>query len=356
MTATPQTLDPLGGLTARYFLLVTAFVAALIAGLALWNHAEDIVRPEWQIAALGALVAALVQAIIAADPRFFPFGRIRHAAVFATLLLATALDAASRPAGSGQDGAWGAVTIAILLFMSGSFRPWLEIVVVSVLTAAGVGIIVGLHLGDLGAADSAELVIRSVTPILAVGAGTAAFSHVLVTRVSAWQRHNQVVPPADPAAAAEVQRGRQDFVDYRVGPFLEGLLESDTITPVDIARARGLSAALRQQMLRDAERSWLDDAVDSFEGERSVVDEMTAEQRHAVGAIIAELRSDPSLVPGSLAARADVSPAPTVTLAATVEGHRVRASAFRAVLGAAFPRARVDAVGSELTIVVQFSR
>lgn len=276
MTPTPQTLDPLGGLTARYFLLVTAFVAALIAGLALWEHAEDILRPEWQIAALGALVAALVQAIVAADPRFFPFGRIRHAAVFAMLLLATALDAASRPAGSGQDGAWGAVTIAILLFMSGSFRPWLEIIVVSVLTATGVGIIVGLHLGDLGAADSAELVIRSVTPVLAVGAGTAAFSHVLVTRVSAWQRHNQVVPPADPAAAAEVQRWRQDFVDYRVGPFLEGLLESDTITPVDIARARGLSAALRQQMLRDAERSWLDDAVDSFEGDRSVVDEMTA--------------------------------------------------------------------------------
>ena len=55
---------------------------AVTAGQTLTDVGADL---RAQIAALGALVAALVQAIIAADPRFFPFGRIRHAAVFATL-------------------------------------------------------------------------------------------------------------------------------------------------------------------------------------------------------------------------------------------------------------------------------
>ncbi|MDZ4045799.1 MAG: hypothetical protein U1E32_08480 [Rhodoglobus sp.] len=350
---TPQTLDPLGGLTARYFLLVTTLVAALIAAILLANHASGIVRPELQIAALAALVAALIQAIIGADPRFFPFGAWQHAGVFATLLLAAALDAASRADGPGQDGYWGALCITIMLFMSGSFRPWREIVVVTVVVSAGVGVIAGLHLGDLSQAAAAEQVIRWVTSVLAVGTGTAAFSRVLVTRVSAWQRENQMFPSADPVAAAEVQRDRQDFVDYRVGPFLEGLLESGTLTPVDIARARGLSAALRQQMLRDAERSWLDDAVDSFRGERAVAEAMTPEQRRAVGAIVAELRTDESMVPGSLEAVASSDTPASVTLTAELDARRVRISAFRAVLGATFARTRVDVLDDEITIVVQ---
>ncbi|MDO7880676.1 hypothetical protein [Antiquaquibacter soli] len=353
---TPQTLDPLGGLTARYFLLATCVVTAVVAALMLWAHQGDISSAALQSAALIVFTGALIQAIIAADPQYFPFGPVRHALVFATLLLAAALDAASRPDGVAQAGTWAPVCIAIILFLSGSFRPYREVLIVSFVVAVGVGIITFLHLGALAPADAAQQVTRAVTPIVAIGAGTAGFSRVLVTRLSRWQRDHQLVPPSDLAAAVEVQRVRQDFVDYRVGPFLESLLEADSLTPVDAARARGLAAGLRQQMLRDASRSWLSDAVDRFEGDRTIVDSLTADQRRALGAIIAELRADDSLIENSVGAVARPGPPATIELSAALDTSGLRAPAYRAVLGAAFARARVDITPTAVSIVAQLAR
>ncbi|MGX5682823.1 hypothetical protein [Schumannella luteola] len=353
---TPQTLDPLGGLTARYFLLATCVVAAVIAALMLWANRGDIAYGGLQAAALIVFTGALIQLIIAADPRYFPFGPVRHALIFATLVVAAALDAASRPDGIAQAGNWAPVCIAVILFLSGSFRPYDEVLVVAFVVASLVGVITYAHLGALAPATAAEQVTRAVTPILAIGAGTAGFSRVLVARVSRWQREQQLVPPSDLVAAVEVQRVRQDFVDYRVGPFLESILEAGTLTPVDAARARGLAAGLRQQMVRDAARTWLSDAVDRFEGDRTVVDALTADQRRALGAIIAELRADDSLIENSMAAVATIGPPSTLELSAALNTSGLRAAAYRAVLGSAFARARVDVVPNAVTIVAQLER
>jgi hypothetical protein len=352
---TPQTLDPLGGLTARYFLFGMSGVAAIIAGLLLWVHAADINQPLLQSAALMVLLAALVQSVVAGDPRNFPYGPVRHAAVIGTALVAAGLDAASRPDGIAQAGAWGGLCVAIIMFTSGSFRPAREVLVVTAIAATAIGLITWANLGALTPAEAAEQVIRAVTPVLAIGCGAAAFSHVLVTRIFVWQRDHQLVPPPDLVAAVEMQRVRQDFVDYRVGPFLESILDADTVTPVDTARARGLAAGLRQQMLRDASRTWLADSVDRFEGERSVVDALTPDQRRVLGALIAELRATESLIENSMGAVASVAPA-TIVLSAALDTADLRAAAYRAVLGSVFARARVEVVPNSITITAQLER
>lgn len=353
---TPQTLDPLGGLNARYFLLASCVLTGLVAAIMAAYFANRIDQPLLQIAALVALLVALVQAIAAADPRNFPYSVGRHIGVFTTLVLAAAVDAASRPDGAGQVGVWGPICIAIMLFLSGSFRPAFEIAIVTTLVAAAVTGIMILHLGDITGAPAVLHVARGVMPIIAIGSGTAAFSHVQVKRISAWQRTHQLIPPADPTAAAEAQRVRRDFVDYRVGPFLEAVLASGELTPVDAARARGLAAGLRQQMLRDAARTWLSHAVDHFDGDRDLVEALNPEQRRVLGALVAELRTSTSLVEGSIAATATAGPPGTIELTATLDTSTLRAPVYRAVLGSVFPRSHVDVLPDGVTIVAQLER
>ncbi len=347
---TPQTLDPLGGLTARYFALVTTLIAGTSSAiiLAIWAH--NIVAPALQGAALIAFVAAILVNVVGVDPRFFPFGAGRHAALHGLMLLACLLDAASRLPGPGQIGGWAPAALTILLVLMGSFRPTLEIALFTSVSAIVITVIVWLNRTGLDTLGTVELMLKHTVPLLAVGAGAAAFSHVLVSRVSAWQEENAVVLATSrnairAAEEAEVLRQRGELIDYRVGPYLEQILEANMLTPVDIARARGLATTLRTMMVRNATRSWLAELVDDLDDPAGIVDSLTAEQRRGVSAVITELRASHDLVDETV--RATLSAEPTASLQISAGLHpdrpvRLRPAAYRAVLRSAFPRARVD--------------
>lgn len=354
---TPQTLDPLGGLTARYFLIATVALAGGTAAVLLLSHGGDIGRPLVQGAALLALAVGIVEAVLGADPRFFPFGPRRHALFQATILAAAVLDALSRAPGLPQDTAWGPTVVALCYAMMGSFRPPREVLLFSIVSAAGVAAVTAIHLGDLAPALAADRLLRSIVPILAVGAGAAAFSSVLIRRLTAWHSLTGTVPDsARTAAASAVQRSRLDFVDYRVGPFLEGLLEADTLTPVDAARARGLAAALRHQMVRDAARPWFSEIVEEIDGDPRDLDTLSPEQRRTLGAIVAELRGPRSSAGDPVRATIVDGPPREVHIEAHVGRRRLRVPAYRAVLGSSFPRVRVDRTGDIVTIALQVDR
>ncbi len=357
MTPTPQTLDPLGGLTARYFLITTVALAAGTAAVLVARYANDISNVWLQGGALLALAAAIVQAILAADPRWFPFSGTRHTLLQVTMLLAAALDVASRDPGPAVGSAWGPTCVALLYVMVGSFRPPREILILAAISTLVVAAILAARLGSLAPALAVSQLLRALVPIAAVGAGAAAFSSVLIRRLLAWRAEQATVPDsARTAAATDVQRDRLDFVDYRVGPYLEGLLVSDALTPVDAARARGLAASLRQQMLRDASRPWFTDVVDTVDGDPGALDSLTADQRRALGTVLAEVRSAEGFVPGSMDARIRIGPPLSVTVEATVDRARLRSGAHRAVLGAAFARARMDVEQNRVTIHLQVDR
>ncbi len=360
---TPQTLDPLGGLVARYFALATSALAVACVATMLLIFRSEIVVPVLQLGALSAFVAAVLVNIIGVDPRFFPFGVWQHLLLHVTMVLACALDAASRAPGLGQSGAWGPIALTVLIVLMGSFRPAGEIVLFTVLSSIAVGYIAWHHSTGLSQLDTVDAILRDVTPLIAVGAGAAGFSRVLVTRVTTWQQHNATLLATSlgeirSAEEAEVMRQRAELIDYRVGPYLEQILEADLLTPVDIARARGLATTLRTMMVRDATRSWLADLVDELEDPAHLVESLGAEQRRGISAVVAELRASDELVVGSLQARIRSGTPSTLWISGGLQADRrfaLRPAAYRAVLRSVFPRARVDVADDrvEITVVLQ---
>jgi hypothetical protein len=361
--ATPQRLDPLGGVTAQYFTWSVAIVAVAVACVQLLRHASQIESPALEGLALLCILTAAGAVMDGASPRRFPFTRWRHAALHLLGLGAIIFDRASRDTGEGQSAAWGAVCLAILLMTIGSYRPAGEIVLFSAVSAVIVAGIIVAVAGDSTAAQTAASALARAAPILAVGVGAAAFSRTLVSRLTAWQKGNDERGAAAREKVrsellAEVSRDRYELIEHRVGPFLQGVLTSGQVTPADIARARGLATSIRRTLLAEASWSWLDDLADVVDDPDRAADRMNAEQRMAVGGLILELRGISTLVPGSLTAvtRTGVNCA-TTTLSARFTGDtaRLRDAAYLAVLRTYFRRATVVTRSTDITVTLEFA-
>ena len=351
---TPQTLDPLGGLTARYFASASTGIAGGVVALMLAVFSSSIQSPLLQTVALSAFAVAAVSNLQGVDPRRFPYGPVRHALLHALMLVAFAFDCASRP--PGVTGSWAPVALTILVVVMGSFRPWIEILAFTAVSAIGIAVIAWL-----GGAPP-DHVLAYVVPLLAVGAGAAAFSRVLVTRVRAWQRSNEHMVDTERASIraseeAEAIARRTELVDYRVGPFLEQILASGQVTPVDAARARGLATTLRTMLLRSARASWLAELVDELDDPDRILDTLNADQRRVIGAGLAEARYSAPIVLGTVRAVFTAGPPRSMRITAQLrsgEGApQGRAAAYRAVLRYAFPVARIEQREDRLELYVE---
>ena len=351
---TPQTLDPLGGLTARYFASASTGIAAGVVALMLAAFGSTVEWPLLQAAALAAFIAAGVSNLRGVDPNRFPYGPLRHALLHALMLVAFALDCASRA--SGTFGVWAAVALTIMVVVMGSFRPWIEIAAFTLLSAVGIGAIAWLNQASL------DYVLAYVVPLLAVGAGAAAFSRVLVTHVRVWQRTNEHFVDTERASIraseeSEALARRTELVDYRVGPFLEQILESDHITPVDIARARGLATTLRTMLLRSSRASWLAELVDELDDPDRLLDTLNADQRRVIGAGLAEARHSAPIVPGSVHATLSAGPPRSMRITGRLRDVEStpgqRPAAYRAVLRYAFPVAKIEFRDDTLELYVE---
>ena len=351
---TPQTLDPLGGLTARYFAAASTGIAVAVVALMLALLHETVESPILEMVALAAFVAAAVSNLQGVDPSRFPYGPLRHALLHLLMVIAFAIDCASRA--PGAVGAWGAIALTIMVVVMGSFRPWVEIAAFTGVSALGMGIIAAV------AGARPDHVLAFLVPLLAVGAGAAAFSRVLVTRVRSWQQHNEHVVDTERTTSraneeAEALARRTELVDYRVGPFLEQILESDLVTPVDIARARGLATTLRTMLVRSARASWLAELVDELDDPDRILDTLTADQRRVLGAGLAEARYSAPLVPGTVRAVLSAGPPRSVRITAKLSPNEGspggRPAAYRAVLRYAFPVAKMILRDDTLEVYVE---
>ena len=199
------------------------------------------------------------------------------------------------------------------------------------------------------------------TAVLAVGLGAAAFSRSLVGRLTVWrdssaERQEREREIMRDALLPEVSRRRQELLEYRVGPFLQSLIDTETLTPTDVQRARGLATAIRKDMVSDANRTWLSDVVDQLDDASHEVDRMTRDQRTALGGLIAELRGLHSLVPGSITASVQPGTPVTVNLSARLTGRkRLRPDAYRAVLRTYFPGAAVTSTLEGIDVTVSLA-
>ncbi|CAN5395794.1 hypothetical protein BH10ACT7_BH10ACT7_01090 [soil metagenome] len=352
---TPQLLDPLGGLTARYFTRLIAIITALVAVGRLLTSLDTVRDWPLQFAALGALLLTIIVVLDGASPRRFPFRGSRHAAVHLFGLAAVAFDISSRASGEALPGLWSTTCIAILIVIMGSFRPSTEIIVFATASALAIAGMCWVHGGLVVTDNTVPLIVGRAWPILAVGLGAAAFSRTLVGRLQRWRDARAAASAAELDAVREtlipqVSWHRQDLVEYRVEPFLRTVLASGTLTPTDAARARGLASAMRKSMLFDANSSWLSGLVDVLDDEGRRAGGMTIPQRAALSALLAELRAVD--VHCAITGAGDTA---TALIRADLEtGPRVRPDAYLAVLRVTFDRASVTIDREQLQITVSY--
>jgi hypothetical protein len=302
---TAQRLDPLGGLTARPFVIGAVAVSLLVSVSMSIASASQVSYPPLEVAGLLALVAAGVLFIRAASPFRAPFPLRAHATVCLLALLAILLNSLAQW-GSNEvvRDDWGAVALAILTLMFGSYRPGWEIMVCAAVCSA---VIAGLAVAQAHTfvADVPAPVfgILAAVPVLAAGAAASTFSRSLVGSLLQWRSaHGRPAASVSDGDDGD-DVGRPDaarashlvHLTEQVFPFLEGVVRDPQLSAADGDRARVLARELRTLMVIDAERSWLMRLVRDVRDPQHVADGMGEAERGYVRAMVGHMRRDDGL-------------------------------------------------------------
>lgn len=265
---TPQRLDPLAGVTAQLFVwALTAAAFILAVTLSLIHRAEYHDGPVL-VLALAAIAGACLVTIFASSPRRAPFS-YTHAGWLHTLcIIAVLLEAAAQwGTNATVRSDWAPIASALLVLVTGCYRPAREILVMGVVDAVVVGAVTVAGQIAYGS-ELIPLVYAGLTAGLVLGAsvGAATFSHVLVQRLVGWREDSREAR-ADLAdtlrdeVREQLREERIALVEAEIGPFLRGLLEQGSADAEASERARTLSEALRRELVDEVDGRWLSDLV-----------------------------------------------------------------------------------------------
>ena len=298
---TAQQLDPLGGLTARPFVIGAVAVSLLVSVSMSIASASQVTYPLLEVGGLLTLAAAGVFFIRATSPFRAPFPLRAHATVCLLALLAILLNSLAQWGSNDvvRDD-WGAVALAILTLMFGSYRPGWEIMVCAVVCSA---VVAGLAVAQAHtfAADVPAPVfgILAAVPVLAAGTAASTFSRSLVGSLLEWRSaHGRPVASVrvdDVGRAGVAKASHLVHLSEQVFPFLEGVVRDAELTAADGERARMLARELRTLMVIDAERSWLMRLVRDVRDPQHVADGLSEAERGYVRAMIGHMRRDGGL-------------------------------------------------------------
>ena len=297
---TAQQLDPLGGITARVFVIGAVVISLGVAVAMSLASASQLSNPLFEVAGLLVLAAAGVFFVRAASPFRAPFPLAAHATVCLLALLAVLLNALAQW-GSNQvvRDDWGAVALAILTLMFGSYRPAWEIIVCSVFCSAVIAAIAIVQAPTLAADVPAPVFgILAAVPVLAAGAAASAFSNSLVGSLLDWrsaESHPEASVVDDIEQTTVSTASHLVHLTEQVFPFLEGVGHDPQLTVADGDRARILARELRTLMVLDSERSWAVRLVRDVRDPQHIADRMGEAERGFVRAMISHVRRDEGL-------------------------------------------------------------
>ncbi|MFD1715204.1 hypothetical protein ACFSBZ_12050 [Amnibacterium flavum] len=291
---TPQTLDPLGGITARFTVFLATAIAVVIATTFTAMSVPEITRPWAVIGSLASLAAALTVLVVSASPFRAPFRRGSAIAFLALLALAVWLEAVSK---LGADthvlNDWGALVVAILMFPLGCYRPARELVVAAVVMAFVVAGVPLVHMHSL-VTDVPPLVFSIVitAPVLGGGIAAAAFSRSLVGDLTAWRetaRSAASVGTQSATLTAEIEADRLALLSREILPLLSSVVSTGRLTSHESDHARMLASSLRSTLVDETDRSWLEElGVDLSDPDRES-DAWQPAQRAALRAVLERL-------------------------------------------------------------------
>ena len=294
---TPQRLDPLGGMTARLFVIGSAVVALVVAVTLSLSTFDQLSAPVLEVAALLAITAAAGYYVRAASPFRAPFPRRAYVVVNLLGLAAIVLNSAAQW-GTNEivRDDWPPIAFAVLALTFGSWRPGWEIATGTVVATLTVGTIAFVQ-ADTFAADVPGLVfaILAATPILATGAAASAFSRSLVGSLLDWRSAGAGPATSETPSEGDGVAARASHLVHledHVYPFLERVAETAEVSADDGDRARVLARELRTLLVLDGERSWLSRIVRTTDDPRRIADRMSEAQRGLVRSLVAHVRNN----------------------------------------------------------------
>lgn len=266
---TRQQLDPIGTLGSRSISVLFA-AGAFSYGLVMTVRSFDrVASPALAILALLCLAAASLVVVVKTSQKRAPFPRSSHVLVHLLALTGIALAAAGH---WGADRAiqddFGPMALGLLVIALGAYRPAPELAAAGSLSAVFIGFLALLEVPALHpTAPTVSLVLVEMAPVLALSYGSASFSGAVARELEWWQRRarESVVDRTNQlhdGIVRSVQHDRIVILGRDVLPFFDSLLASGQVTDRDRVRAREIADSIRGVMVRQAERSWLQDLAD----------------------------------------------------------------------------------------------
>jgi hypothetical protein len=295
---TAQQYDPLGAMGSRPLAVVLGAGGVVWASLASLLDRDVFGAPTLSALTVLLLAASAVVVFTASSPFRAPFTRWAFVAHVALLALATVTAAAAQ---WGPDRSlvndFMVLLSAIGIVVVAPYRPWTDLVVGGVVLAV-VGAVTGgtvalVHPAGVPVPVAAFL---AAAPTLVLTAASAVFAHTfagLAERVQIRAGSYSVERAERDGITSSVQQDRSTILARDVAPFFAELRTRTTLTDADRARAREIADGIRQVMVAEADRTWLEYAVRIAGDTAATVDDplglaaaMDADQRTVVRAFV----------------------------------------------------------------------
>ncbi|PPF82226.1 hypothetical protein C5B96_09745 [Subtercola sp. Z020] len=360
--STAQEIDPLSGITARIFVVAVSVVAVVVAGaLTVLNGSET---SSFALVALGlaALVAAFALLIRAADPYRRRVTRAAYGISYALVLIACILESIGQ---SGTDtdvrNDWGPIAVALVLMVSGSYRPPGEIVLRTLVATIVVAATTLVHFGSLRSELLTSLTMSGVL-VVALGGGAAIFSSSLIAGLRADRQ--RAAEAREHRDLRDRRRAIEEFLGTdteslrrEVLPFFREVKARDSLTDADRERAAELARSLRATLESSLAIEPLERLVGRYSDPHAVALSLTDEQRTALRTVLLHFAGDAGPGARALSLSFDrVGVRMTGELGAVFSDGRSNpgagASPFVGLMQLAFQR--VDAETAEQSLTIRF--
>lgn len=316
---TQQRLDPLGTLAAWPLAPAIGAVVLCYSVIATVLQSDQVHTPLLATLAVIAMASAAATLVIATRPAHSPFGARMHLVMVSLAVLGYLLETASRWGGNQvvQDD-FGPIGVGLLLLALAPYRPWREIALSGAIASV---IAIAITLPQSGSyrtdVPAAVYAIVAVTQILAPAAAGAAYSRRIVRSIKLYQTDaRRAIVARTEEARGQLARAvvEQQVTALKSGviPFLTDLLDTGTVTALDIAQAGQLAADVRRTLVAEVDRTWLDSVVAR---ERAALAErgtpgllVVADPEHRATVFAAEQRAATAALLGALCAATGFDP------------------------------------------------
>jgi len=315
---TLQQRDPLAALVGMPISYFAAFGLPVYASVSTWINRDSIVHSE--LAAVAVLLVVLVGMALVwlSSPLRAPLTSRAFVLLLSLALLAfgvSAISMAENDAMVRDD--WGGPVVGLLILALAPYRPAKELAVAGSLSAILVGVVALAQAENFVAVyPPIVFVVVATTPILALSFAAASFAHVLVRGLDRWNARarlafSELADERGRFIARSVQQNSVTVLNQQVVPFLSELRARNEVTEHDRERARVIADAVRESMVADVDRSWLDDLLDdaaasaagtaasrsSLSDPAGLAQKMSTDERTALRALIIAAHGHPSFDP-----------------------------------------------------------